>query len=257
MEQWRGKRMLITGASAGIGEACAKKAAQNGIDLVLCARRKERLETLRKEIQEINPVAVDLFEVDVRERRSVEAMLQTLEAQEKMPDILMNNAGLSQGLDPMDKADIGDWERMIDTNLKGLLYITRLLLPHLKTRSLAHIINLGSIAGRQVYPGGSVYNATKSAVHALNEAMNIDLLGTPVRVSLIAPGAVKTEFSEVRFHGDKSRAENVYQGYQPLEAADIADAVMYVLGAPPHVNVQEIVIMPTAQRNAYLVDRGY
>ncbi len=255
MNRIKGKRVLVTGASAGIGEACARAFASYGAELILLARRQDRLDELRAELERDHGVAVRTETLDVRDRAAVLALANTLDAEDAAPDVLINNAGLSRGLDPIHEGQFEDWDEMIDTNIKGLLNITRALLPLMVRRDRGHLVNLGSIAGHLVYPKGNVYNATKFAVNALSRAMNLDLVGTKIRVSSIDPGAVETEFSLVRFHGDEGRAAAVYQGYLPLTPADIADAICYVVNTPDHVNIQEMVIMPTAQRNPYVHHR--
>lgn len=252
MNRIEGRLALITGASSGIGQATAVALASRGANLVLAARRRERLEEIRAELESNHSATVRIHPLDVRDRDAVLAFAEELEKDDVVPDILVNNAGLSRGLDGIQEGDFRDWDEMIDTNIKGLLNVTRSILPAMIRRGRGHIVNLGSIAGQMVYPGGNVYNATKFAVRALNQAMNIDLVGTPIRVSSIDPGAVETEFSLVRFHGDAERASAVYEGFEPLTPEDIADAICYVVNAPPHVNVQEMLIMPTAQRNPYV-----
>jgi len=252
MNRIEGKLALITGASSGIGEACARALASYGADLILLARRQERLDALRAQLEETYGVKVRTAALDVRDRAAILAFAEELAADDVVPEILVNNAGLSRGLDPIHEGSFDDWDEMIDTNIKGLLNVTRAFLPHMVRRDRGHVVNLGSIAGHIVYPNGNVYNATKFAVRALNQAMNIDLVGTSIRVSSIDPGAVETEFSLVRFHGDAERAAAVYQGFTPLTPEDIADAVCYVVNAPPHVNIQQMVIMPTAQRSPYV-----
>ena len=224
----KNKTALITGASAGIGKRCAKALAKAGTNLVLISRRKERLTKLKEKLSKYG-VTINIYAADVTDYQQLEKIAKELQARSITPNILINNAGLSQGLDPIDKADIADWDRMIDTNLKGLLYVSRLIIPMMRELKDAHIINLGSIAGRQVYAGGSVYNATKFGVHALNEAMNIDLFGTNVKVTNVAPGAVETEFSVVRFHGDKTKADGVYAGFRPLSAKDVTESILFAL----------------------------
>ncbi|HQJ29511.1 MAG TPA: SDR family NAD(P)-dependent oxidoreductase [Syntrophales bacterium] len=251
----RGKRALITGASAGIGKACAERLAAAGVHLLLAARRFDRIWELQVQLTKDHPVQVDIFTLDVRDRKAVKEFVSGLTARSLLPDILINNAGLAAGLNSLHEGDFDDWDRMIDTNVKGLLNVSRYLIPLMIGAGRGHIVNVGSIAGYQVYPKGNVYNATKFAVRALSEGMNIDLAGTGIRVSMISPGAVNTEFSEVRFHGDREAAAKVYEGYTPLTAADIAAAIYFIVNAPPHVNVQNIVITPTAQRNVYCVDR--
>jgi 3-hydroxy acid dehydrogenase / malonic semialdehyde reductase len=255
MNRIQGKRVLVTGASSGIGEACARRFAADGADLALWARREDRLSRLARDLSREHGVTVHVVGVDVRDRGSVQVAVRDHLAQTGPPDILVNNAGLAAGLDPVQEGDFEDWDRMIDTNLKGLLNVTRLLLPAMIEAGRGHVINIGSTAGHLVYPRGNVYSATKAAVVALTEAINLDLAGTPLRASGIDPGFVETEFSLVRFHGDRERADAVYRGFQPLTADDVADAVAYVANLPPHANVIRLVLQPTAQRNVYVVDR--
>lgn len=255
MNRIAGKTVLITGASAGIGEACAIAFASYDAALILVARRLERLEELKAELEEEHGASVRVDRLDVTDRSAVEAFVGGLEADGQVPEILVNNAGKARGLASLFEGEVEDWEEMIDTNVKGLLYVTRAVLPLMVERDRGHVINIGSIAGREPYPGGNVYNATKFAVRALNRAGNVDLVGTNVRMSSVDPGLVETEFSEVRFHGDTDRAEKVYQGYRPLQAEDIADAVCYVANCPEHVNVHELLILPTDQRNAYVMSK--
>lgn len=255
MNRIQGKLALVTGASAGIGEACARRFAAEGADLALWARREDRLEALAEELTREHGVRVHRHRVDVRDRDHIRRAARALLGTAGPPHILVNNAGLASGLDPVQDGDFEDWDRMIDTNLKGLLSVTRLLLPSMIEVGRGHVINIGSTAGHQVYPMGNVYNATKFAVTALTEAINLDLAGTPLRVSSVDPGFVETEFSEVRFHGDRERAAGVYEGFRPLSGDDVADAVAYVANLPPHANVLRMVLTPTAQRNAYVVDR--
>lgn len=255
MNRFKGKLVLITGASAGFGEACARGFAGEGANLILWARRLSRLNKLKDELTAAHEVSVRVDELDVRDRDAVLQLGRELAGAGSVPDILVNNAGLAAGLATIFEGDFEDWDRMIDTNVKGLLNVTRSILPAMVERNSGHVINIGSVAGRMAYPKGNVYNATKFAVRALNEAMNIDLVGTRVRMSTVDPGAAHTEFSDVRFHGDAKKAEAVYKGFKPLTAGDIADAVMYVAGTPEHVSVTELVIMPTAQRNPYVLHR--
>ena len=250
-----GKRVLITGASAGIGEACARMFAERGANLLLSARRVERVEDLAAELAEAHGVETRADALDVADREAVSAYVAELEADDVLPDILVNNAGKACGLDSFHDGDIDDWEDMIDTNLKGLLYMSRAVLPHMVARNAGHVIQIGSIAGRWVYPKGAVYNATKFAVWAVNEGMNMDLVGTNVRVSSIDPGLVETEFSQVRFHGDTDRADTVYKNTTPLTGDDVADAVCYVANTPEHVDVINLVLMPTVQRHAMILHR--
>jgi serine 3-dehydrogenase len=250
MDRIKGKTAVVTGASSGIGRACAEAFADRGVNLVLAARRLEMIDELREKLSG-RGISVRIRRLDVREREDVLKFATELKSDGICPDILINNAGLSAGLDKLHEGDFDDWDRMIDTNVKGLLNVSRGLIPLMVERNAGHIVNIGSLAGHQVYPGGNVYNATKFAVRALTEGMSIDLLGTKVRVSCVSPGAVHTEFSEVRFHGDRKRAEKVYQGYEPLTAADVADAILYVVNTPEHVNILELLMLPTAQRNVY------
>lgn len=255
MNRLKGKMALITGASSGIGLACAKSFASFGANLILIARRIERLEALSKELEAEYGVSVIGYELDVRDREKVLAMGEDLQSKKIDVDILINSAGLASGLSKIYEGDFADWDAMLDTNVKGLLNVSRVIIPLMVARNSGHIVNIGSIAGHMVYPNGNVYNASKFAVKALNEAMTIDLLGTDIKVSSIDPGAVETEFSEVRFHGDKEKAKKVYDGYQPLRAEDIADAITFMVNTPAHVNILDMVIMPTAQRNPYLISK--
>jgi len=251
----QGKTVLVTGASAGIGEATTRAFAALGANLVLCARRKDRLQSLKEEMEQTYGVAVRTHGLDVRDRSAVEAFVSELAADGVVPDVLVNNAGKALGLDLLHEGLVEDWEEMIDTNVKGLLYLSRAVLPLMVERNSGHVVNIGSVAGHQVYQKGAVYNASKYAVKALNEGMALDLLGTNIRVSSIDPGLVETEFSQVRFHGDAGRAENVYEGYQPLKAADIADIITFVVTRPPHVNILDLIVLPTAQRSAHMVHK--
>jgi NADP-dependent 3-hydroxy acid dehydrogenase YdfG len=244
--------VLITGASSGIGAACAKIFAEAGAKLILVARRQERLEELA---QMLKGTAVHLLPLDVRDRVSVESAFSSLPADWSNVDILINNAGLSRGLNKLHEGSIQDWEEMLDTNIKGLLYCTRFLVPGMVNRGRGHVVNLGSIAGHQTYPGGNVYCASKAAVKAISEGLKQDLLGTPVRVTSVDPGLVETEFSNVRFHGDTDRAKKVYQGLTPLTPEDIADVIFFCVTRPAHVNISEILLVPTDQATATLVNR--
>lgn len=255
MNRIKGKLVLITGASSGIGLACARRFAAEGADLILWARRVERLEQLAAELERSCGVSARFARLDVRDREAVNRAAGALIREGLVPDVLINNAGLAAGLDKLHEGDPDDWDRMIDTNIKGLLNVTRAILPAMVERGRGHIVNIGSVAGHLVYPKGNVYNATKFAVRALTEGMSLDLVGTPIRVSSIDPGMVETEFSLVRFHGDAGQAAEVYRGLQPLTADDVADAVAYVVNLPEHVNVLNLVMYPTAQRNVYVVHR--
>jgi len=256
MNRIKGKLILVTGASSGIGEACARRFATEGARLALWARRRARLESLARTLETQHRVVPQLAEVDVRDRAAVTRAAEALVAAGEVPDVLINNAGLASGLSKVHEGDPEDWDRMIDTNLKGLLNVTRAILPHMVARRRGHVVNIGSTAGHQTYPMGNVYNATKFGVRALTEGMNLDVAGTPIRVSEVDPGFVETEFSDVRFHGDRERAKAVYQGFQPLTADDVADTIAYVVNLPEHVNILDLVIVPTAQRNVYVVDRS-
>ena len=255
MSRIAGKLALITGASSGIGAACARRLAAEGAHLVLWARRGERLERLAAELGAKHKVRIQMATVDVRDRAAVTRAADALVASGAVPDILLNNAGLASGLSRVQDGDPADWDRMIDTNLKGVLNVSRAFLPHMIARGRGHVVNLGSTAGHMVYPMGNVYNATKFGVQALTEGMNLDVAGTPIRVSAVDPGYVETEFSEVRFHGDRAKAKAVYEGFTPLSADDVADVIFYVVNLPEHVNVLDVIVVPTAQRNIYVVDR--
>jgi 3-hydroxy acid dehydrogenase/malonic semialdehyde reductase len=247
---------LITGASAGIGEACAEQLAQSGYRLILCARRIQRLNELADRLAESYGTDCLLIELDVQDKIQVLQRLGELPDEWKKIDVLINNAGLSQGLDPIDKGDLEDWDRMIDTNVKGLLYVSRTIIPWMVERKKGHIVNIGSIAAKEVYPNGNVYCASKHAVDALNKGMRIDLLPYGIKVTGIHPGMVETEFSEVRFHGDKVRAKAVYHQLEPLVAQDIAETITWVLSRPPQVNINDLVIMPTIQASGTQIYRG-
>jgi 3-hydroxy acid dehydrogenase / malonic semialdehyde reductase len=247
--------VLITGASSGIGLACAQAFAQAGAKLILAARRMERLTALAAELKTEFSTATHLLQLDVCDRSAVAASLQALPPDWSSIDILVNNAGLSRGLETFQTADVQDWEEMIDTNVKGLLYMTRTLLPGMIERGRGHIINLGSIAGHETYPKGHVYCASKAAVRAISEGLKLDLLGTPIRVSSVDPGLVETEFSQVRFHGDTERAKSVYAGLTALTPADVADVVLFCATRPAHVNINEVLMMPTDQASATRVNR--
>ena len=251
----KGKTILITGASAGFGEACARQLFGRGANLLLIARRFDRLERLKGALEADGGPSVDIFELDVRDRSAVKSFAAELNQSGATIDVLINNAGLASGFGKIQDGDFDDWDRMIDTNVKGLLNVTRCILPQMIERDSGHIVNIGSIAGHWVYPNGNVYNATKYAVRALNEAINIDLVGTQIRVSSVDPGAADTEFAVVRFHGDAEQAKTVYKGFTPLDAGDVADAVCYVLNVPPHVNIQNMVIMATDQRSPFVIHR--
>ena len=254
MNRINGKLALITGASSGIGLSCARRFAAEGVNLVLWARRRDRLDALAADlVQHGGSVRID--QVDVRDRAAVNRAAEALLRDGLVPDILLNNAGLAAGLDKLHEGDIDDWDRMIDTNLKGLLYVSRAIIPHMVKAGRGHIVNIGSTAGHQVYPMGNVYNASKFGVKALTEGMNVDLAGTPLRVSSVDPGHVLSEFASVRFHGDEDRVKALYKGFKPLSPDDVADVVSYVVNAPEHVNIFDVVVMPTAQRSVHVIHR--
>lgn len=244
--------VFITGASAGIGQACAEAFAAEGARLVLAARRLDRLQGLAARLREAHGTDALLLELDVRDRDAVNAAVAGLPADWADVDVLVNNAGLSRGLDRVQSGSHVDWEEMIDTNVKGLLWLTRAVLPGMVARDRGHVINVGSIAGHQIYQGGAVYCATKFAVRALSHGLRLDLVGTRVRCSTVDPGMVQTEFSEVRFRGDTDRAAAVYRNFPPLKPADIADAIVYCATRPDHVVVQDMVLMPQDQGAVYL-----
>ncbi len=242
--------VLITGATSGIGHACAVKFAENGHDLILTGRRSDRLEKIKESIRQTYGTKVLTLCFDVRDKASVQKELDSLPEEWKNIGILINNAGLAVGMNPIQEGEIDDWERMIDTNIKGLLYVTRAILPGMTQRNKGHIINIGSIAGKEVYPNGNVYCATKHAVDALTKAMRIDAVKYGIKVTQVAPGAVETEFSIVRFKGDKEKADAVYRGFEPLHPEDIAAVTYFATTLPPHANINDMVVMPTAQASA-------
>jgi NADP-dependent 3-hydroxy acid dehydrogenase YdfG len=256
MSELNGKLVFITGASSGIGEACAQRFAAEGAKLLLCARRIERLNNLTKRLISDFKTEIHPFELDVRDKDQVDIALNSLPEKWKRIDILINNAGLARGYSKLQEGLISDWEEMIDTNIKGLLYISRKIVPDMIERGFGDIINIGSLAGREVYPNGNVYCATKHAVNSLTKGLRIDLVGTPLRVCTVDPGMVETEFSLVRFHGNREKADNVYEGLEPLTAGDIADAVHYCASRPAHVQIAEILVFPTAQRSATIAHRA-
>ncbi len=247
--------VVITGASSGIGASCAKMFAQEGASLILAARRKEKLEAVAAELRAAYDSKVYLLEMDVSDRNLVASSFASLPKFWREVDILVNNAGLSRGMDKLQSGDIQNWEEMIDTNVKGLLYVTRSLLPGMVERNQGHIINIGSIAGHQTYPGGNVYCATKAAVRALTEGLKLDLFGTPIRVTSVDPGTVETDFSQVRFRGDTEKAKQVYQGMNPLTPDDIAEIVVFCATRPANVNLSEILVLATDQSSATMINR--
>lgn len=239
--------VLITGASAGIGEACARAFAAQGARLILCARRLDRLQALASELEQAHQSDVLPLVLDVSDAKAVKAAIDNLPEHWQAIDILINNAGLARGMERIQEAETADWDAMIDTNIKGLLYLSRYVTAGMVARNSGHVVNIGSISGRNVYSGGAVYCATKHAVKAISQALKMDLQGTAIRVSEVDPGAVETEFSMVRFDGDAARAKKVYANMRPLHGEDIADAVLYCVTRPAHVTVQEITVMPTDQ----------
>ena len=251
-----GRRVIVTGASSGIGAACARAFAHERALVALVARRKERLESLARELEEMGSPEVRYDVLDVRDRAAVEAWAASLPEPWRAPDVLVNNAGLARGLAAVHDGDPDDWDTMIDTNVRGFLYVARAILPGMVARGSGHLIAIGSIAGHEVYPGGNVYCGTKHFVAALCRGMGIDLLGTGVRVSSVDPGMVETEFSLVRFDGDAERARAVYEGFEPLHPEDVAEAVLFCATRPPHVNVRELILMPSAQASANHVHRA-
>jgi serine 3-dehydrogenase len=249
--------VFITGASSGIGSACARIFASAGAKLILAARRWERLQNLAAALHKDFATDVYLLQLDVRDRQAVESAISNLPPSWSDIDILINNAGKSRGLDKLHQGQFQDWEEMIDTNLKGLLYLTRYIVPKMVSRNRGHVVNIGSIAGHYTYPSGNVYCATKAAVKAISEGLKQDLLGTPIRVTSVDPGMVETEFSLVRFHGDTQRASQVYQGLTPLTPDDVADVVFFCVTRPAHVNINQVILMPVAQASPTLIHRRH
>jgi len=249
--------VIITGASSGIGRACAEIFAKNGYNLILNARRVDRLESLAKSLQNENPnIKVFYKKTDMSNKNDVFNFVESIPDSFYPIDILINNAGLSRGLEPLDEGNIDDWNEMIDTNIKGVLYITKLIIPIMKKQQYGHIINIGSIAGHESYPGGNVYCATKAAIKSLTKSLRMDLVRTNIRVSSVDPGMVETEFSEVRFR-DAQKAKKVYENIKPLYAEDIADIIFFIATRPQHVNIEDAIIMPTQQASVLINDRDY
>lgn len=248
------KKVLITGASSGFGKAIAKKFAASGHDLIITGRRAERLETLAEELRSLHGINVLVKVFDVQDRDAVFAALQDDPALQDL-DILVNNAGLALGRDHFDQGNIDDWETMIDTNLKGLLYVTRAILPGMIKRGSGHIINIGSTAGKEAYEKGNVYCATKTGVDAISQSMRIDLLKHRIKVTVVHPGAAETEFSMVRFKGDEKTAHSVYEGYKPLQAEDVADTVYYCANLPEHVCINSVVMTCISQANSFYLHK--
>ncbi len=247
------KTVLITGATSGIGRATAELFAANDFKLVLCGRRKDRLNELQQELRVSTPVYTLNF--DVRDKEAVNRQINALPPEFSTIDILVNNAGNAHGLDPIEVGSLDDWDAMIDINVKGLLYVSKAILPQMVERKAGHIINIGSTAGKEVYPRGNVYCASKHAVDAINKGMRIDLNQYGIRVGAVNPGLVETEFSQVRFKGDTSKAAKVYQGFQPLRPQDIADIILFTVTRPYHVNIADLVVMPTAQASSTIVNK--
>jgi len=244
---------FVTGATSGIGEATAKLLAKNNFNLILCGRRKDRLDFLAKELSSETAVATLCF--DVRDKKAIHKAIDSLESNWKNIDVLINNAGNAHGLDPIQSGNVDDWDAMMDINVKGLLYVSREILPGMVERKSGHIINIGSIAGKEVYPNGNVYSASKFAVDALSKGMRLDLNAYGIKVTAIHPGLVETEFSLVRFKGDATRAATTYKGIQPLTGDDIADLILFSLTRPSHVVIADLMVLPTAQASATMVNR--
>jgi 3-hydroxy acid dehydrogenase / malonic semialdehyde reductase len=256
MGSLQNKIVFITGASSGIGKAAAIKFAGEGADLILLARRIERLKEFEKELKDKYKIDVLTIELDVRKKGDVKKTVQSLKGKWRKIDILLNNAGLARGMSKIHEGDTDQWDEMIDTNVKGLLYVSREVIPLMVERMEGHIINLGSIAGHEVYPNGNVYCASKFAVNAISRAMRVDLYDKNIRATTIDPGMVETEFSEVRFSGDKERAKKVYEGWKPLSAEDIADTILWCAMRPAHVNISEVIVMSTAQGSTTLLHKN-
>ncbi len=250
----KNKTAFITGATSGIGMATARLFAENGLKLILCGRREERLKSLSEELSKITEVHTLKF--DVRNKEAVFAVVQSLPEEFSTIDILINDAGNAHGMDTIDEGNIDDWDAMLDINVKGLLYVSKAILPKMMERKSGHIINIGSTAGKEVYPKGNVYCASKHAVDALNQGMRIDLNGKGIKVGAINPGLVQTEFSEVRFKGDSEKAEKVYQGYTPLKPEDVADIIWFAVTRPPHVNIADLTVMCLDQASSTIVNKS-
>ena len=250
------KTVLITGASAGIGEACAHLFAKENYRIIITARRKEKLEEVRKSLVSEYNAEVLCLNFDVQNKQEVDKALKSLPNDWNTIDVLINNAGLSLGLEPFFDGDTNDWETMIDTNVKGLLYVSKNIANKMIAQKFGHIVNIGSIAGKESYPNGNVYCSTKAAVDSLTKSMRMDLLPQGIKVTAIHPGAVETEFSIVRFQGDVQRAKNVYNGFEPLHPEDIADVIHFAVTRPAHVNINDLLVMPTAQASATIIHRN-
>lgn len=249
------KTIFITGATSGIGKSCAKIFAKDNNKIIITGRRAERLKDLKSELESNTKSTVLCLNFDVQNVEEVNSAINSLTEEWKNIDILINSAGLAVGLNKIQDGEIDDWERMINTNIKGLLYVTRAISPLMTARKSGHIINIGSVAGKETYPFGNVYCATKHAVDSLSKAMRIDMVEFGIKVTQIAPGAVETEFSNVRFKGDDAKADSIYNGFEPLHPEDIADAAYYCANLPKHVNINDMLIMPTAQASAGLIHK--
>ncbi len=245
---------LITGATSGIGKATAILLSKNNFDLIICGRRKDRLKELQAALS--SDCNVTTLSFDVRDKQAVASSIASLTGDFKSIDVLINNAGNAHGLAPIQEGSIDDWDAMIDINVKGLLYVSKSVMPQMLEQQRGHIVNIGSIAGKEVYPNGNVYCASKHAVDAINNGMRLDLNGTGVKVTAINPGLVETEFSMVRFKGDKERSDNVYKGYSPLKPEDIAETILFVVTRPPHVNVSDMIVFPTDQASSTIVNKA-
>jgi NADP-dependent 3-hydroxy acid dehydrogenase YdfG len=254
MNRLKGKKVIITGASSGIGKALAEEFAEKGCNLFLTGRRKEHLDRLKKRLEDSFSIEVHVFDFDIQNRQACINFAESLK--DTAPDILINNAGLAKGVDSIQTGSFEDWDAMLDTNVKGLLTITRLFLPAMLEKNSGHVINISSTAAHEAYPGGSVYCASKHAVKAITEATKKDVHGSKVRVSMISPGLVETEFSSVRFHGDQNKANAVYKGMEPLTALDIAEIVVFMANRPAHVNIMDAIVMPVNQSSAQMVHRN-
>ncbi len=255
MTDLKGRWALVTGATSGFGLATARAIAALGCSVAITGRRQDRLRSIAEEIRRQRRVETVPLRFDVRDPGQVRSALEGAGDLLKKVEVLVNNAGLALALDPLQSGDPRDWDQMIDTNVKGLLYVTRAVLPGMVDRGRGHIVNIGSVAGHQTYAGGAVYSATKYAVRAITDALRYDVLGKGIRVSNVEPGLAETEFSEVRFKGDRTRAKAVYEGTKPLLAEDVADAVVWCITRPEHVNVQSVLLMPTDQASAHAVNR--